>query len=202
MIARVVGLFKQICRFRWTVSRLQMPRRRNRRWYKQLSDFERWRIVGLIEAVSSNRARTSSPTTSLEPVRHHLPPSRHPVLSSETIQRRLTESGVRSHRPLRFLPLTPHHKQCRLDFYQPRVSWSVTDCGRVGFIEESRFSCSTDDQPLLHVEAARSPVRFSVYCRKTYGDCTRCDTVKRDLLVHAIASRYPSTSFDGEQLCG
>ncbi|GFU89293.1 HTH_38 domain-containing protein, partial [Trichonephila clavipes] len=30
--------------------------------------------------------------------------------------RRLTEVGLRSRRPLRRLPLTPHHRQCRLDF--------------------------------------------------------------------------------------
>ncbi|GFV67303.1 hypothetical protein TNCV_3670581 [Trichonephila clavipes] len=40
----------------------------------------------------------------------------HPVPSRETIRRRLTEVGLRSRRPLRRLPLTPHHRQCRLDF--------------------------------------------------------------------------------------
>ncbi|GFV93731.1 hypothetical protein TNCV_366321 [Trichonephila clavipes] len=38
------------------------------------------------------------------------------VPSRETIRRRLTEVGLRSRRPLRRLPLTPHHRQCRLDF--------------------------------------------------------------------------------------
>ncbi|GFT78605.1 hypothetical protein TNCV_3325381 [Trichonephila clavipes] len=33
--------------------------------------------------------------------------------------------GLRSRRPLRRLPLTPHHRQCRLDFF------SVTDWRRV-----------------------------------------------------------------------
>ncbi|GFX25249.1 hypothetical protein TNCV_1274101 [Trichonephila clavipes] len=28
----------------------------------------------------------------------------------------MTEVGLRSRRPLRRLPLTPHHRQCRLDF--------------------------------------------------------------------------------------
>ncbi|GFY18003.1 ATP-dependent DNA helicase [Trichonephila clavipes] len=31
-------------------------------------------------------------------------------------KRRLTEVGLRSRRPLRRLPLTPHHRQCQLDF--------------------------------------------------------------------------------------
>ncbi|GFU80451.1 hypothetical protein TNCV_3845351 [Trichonephila clavipes] len=46
---------------------------------------------------------------------------RHPVPSRETIRRRLTEVGLRSRRPLRrAIPLTPHHRQCRLDFCRPR----------------------------------------------------------------------------------
>ncbi|GFV70864.1 HTH_Tnp_Tc3_2 domain-containing protein [Trichonephila clavipes] len=65
------------------------------------------------------RVATSAPTTSLASIQRHLPPSRHPVPSRETIRRRLTEVGLRSRRPLRRLPLTPHHRQCRLDFCRP-----------------------------------------------------------------------------------
>ncbi|GFW39214.1 protein anon-37Cs [Trichonephila clavipes] len=65
--------------------------------------------------------------------------------SRETIRRRLTEVGLRSRRPLRRLPLTPHHRQCRLDFCRPRATWSVTDWRRVIFSDESRFSLSADD---------------------------------------------------------
>ncbi|GFS66191.1 follicle-stimulating hormone receptor [Trichonephila clavipes] len=46
------------------------------------------------------RVATSAPTTSLS-IQRHLPPSRHPVPSRETIRRRLTEVGLRSRRPLR-----------------------------------------------------------------------------------------------------
>ncbi|GFW34938.1 HTH_Tnp_Tc3_2 domain-containing protein [Trichonephila clavipes] len=91
------------------------------------------------------RVATSAPTTSLASIQRHLPPSRHPVPSRETIRRRLTEVGLRSRRPLRRLPLTPHHRQCRLDFCRPRATWSVTDWRRVIFSEESRFSLSADD---------------------------------------------------------
>ncbi|GFW14800.1 HTH_Tnp_Tc3_2 domain-containing protein [Trichonephila clavipes] len=63
----------------------------------------------------------------------------------KTIRRRLTEVGLRSRRPLRRLPLTPHHRQCRLDFCRPRATWSVTDWRRVIFSDESRFSLSADD---------------------------------------------------------
>ncbi|GFU21311.1 DUF4817 domain-containing protein [Trichonephila clavipes] len=68
------------------------------------------------------RVATSAPTTSLASIQRHLPPSRHPVPSRETIRRRLTEVGLRSRRPLRRLPLTPHHRQCRLDFCRPRAT--------------------------------------------------------------------------------
>ncbi|GFW77710.1 transposable element Tc1 transposase [Trichonephila clavipes] len=91
------------------------------------------------------RVATSAPTTSLASIQRHLPSSRHPVPSRETIRRRLTEVGLRSRRPLRRLPLTPHHRQCRLDFCQPRATWSVTDWRRVIFSDESRFSLSDDD---------------------------------------------------------
>ncbi|GFX42022.1 transposable element Tcb2 transposase [Trichonephila clavipes] len=91
------------------------------------------------------RVATSAPTTSLASIQRHLPPSRHPVPSRETIRRRLTEVGLRSRRPLRRLPLTPHHRQCRLDFCRPRATWSVTDWRRVVFSDESRFSLSADD---------------------------------------------------------
>ncbi|GFV88697.1 HTH_Tnp_Tc3_2 domain-containing protein [Trichonephila clavipes] len=62
------------------------------------------------------RVATSAPTTSLASIQHHLPPSRHPVPSRETIRRRLTEVGLRSRH------------------------WR-----RVIFSDESRFSLSDDD---------------------------------------------------------
>ncbi|GFW20143.1 transposable element Tcb1 transposase [Trichonephila clavipes] len=97
------------------------------------------------EARAIRRVATSAPTTSLASIQRHLPPSRHPVPSRETIRRRLTEVGLRSRRLLRRLPLTPHHRQCRLDFCRPRATWSVTDWRRVIFSDESRFSLSADD---------------------------------------------------------
>ncbi|GFX29796.1 hypothetical protein TNCV_4749251 [Trichonephila clavipes] len=41
------------------------------------------------------RVATSAPTTSLASIQRHLPPSRHPVPSRETVRRRLTEVGLR-----------------------------------------------------------------------------------------------------------
>ncbi|GFV16503.1 transposable element Tcb2 transposase [Trichonephila clavipes] len=72
------------------------------------------------------RVATSAPTTSLASIQHHLPPSRHPVPSRETIRRRLTEA-------------------VSTGFCRPRATWSVTDWRRVIFSDESRFSLSADD---------------------------------------------------------
>ncbi|GFT76895.1 transposable element Tcb1 transposase [Trichonephila clavipes] len=71
------------------------------------------------------RVATSAPTTSLASIQRHLPPSRHPVPSRETIRRRLTEVGLRSRRPLRRLPLTPHHRHLSADDHRTRV-WRRT----------------------------------------------------------------------------
>ncbi|GFV31322.1 transposable element Tc1 transposase [Trichonephila clavipes] len=135
-----------------------MPLRRNRRQYEQLTDFDRGRIIGLREEGWSNRrigrhlgrsdmvvARCWQQWITEGRVYRRGGVRTHPVPSRETIRRRLTEVGLRSRRPLRRLPLTPHHRQCRLDFCRPRATWSVTDWRRVIFSDESRFSLSADD---------------------------------------------------------
>ncbi|GFV21055.1 hypothetical protein TNCV_1534191, partial [Trichonephila clavipes] len=93
--------------------------RRNRRQYEQLTDFDRGRIIGLREAGWSNRRigrHLGRNDMVVARCWQHVDHRRHPVPSRETIRRRLTEVGLRSRRPLRRLPLTPHHRQCRLDF--------------------------------------------------------------------------------------
>ncbi|GFT34926.1 HTH_Tnp_Tc3_2 domain-containing protein [Trichonephila clavipes] len=127
-----------------------MPLRRNRRQYEQLTDFDRGRIIDPQRSSGSQkvectvaegqgrprntndcedrairRVATSAPTTSLASIQRHLPPSRHPVPSRETIRRRLTEVGLRSRRPLRRLPLTPHHRHLSADDHRTRV-WRRT----------------------------------------------------------------------------
>ncbi|GFV12811.1 transposable element Tcb1 transposase [Trichonephila clavipes] len=124
-----------------------MPLRRNRRQYEQLTDFDRGRIIGLREAGWSNRrigrhlgrsdmvvarcwqqGSQKVECTVAEDIQCH---------QEKTIRRRLTEVGLRSRRPLRRLPLTPHHRQCRMDFCRPRATWEVTDWRRVIFSDES-----------------------------------------------------------------
>ncbi|GFU62068.1 transposable element Tc1 transposase [Trichonephila clavipes] len=122
-----------------------MPLRRNRRQYEQLTDFDRGRIIGLREACWSNKriGRHLGRSDKLLGVGNSgsrkVECTVAEVPSRETIRRRLTEVGLRSRRPLRRLPLTPHHRQCRI------FARHVTDWRRVIFSDESRFSLSADD---------------------------------------------------------
>ncbi|GFT06506.1 transposable element Tcb2 transposase [Trichonephila clavipes] len=63
----------------------------------------------------------------------------------QTISRHLAEANLKSKRPFRELPLTPEHRQLRLQWYQARSMWNVTDWQKVVFSDESRFVLGTDD---------------------------------------------------------
>ncbi|GFW93880.1 transposable element Tc1 transposase [Trichonephila clavipes] len=63
----------------------------------------------------------------------------------QTISRHLAESNLKSKRPFRALPLTPEHRQLRLQWSQARSMWNVTERQKVVFSEESRFVLGTDD---------------------------------------------------------
>ncbi|GFW40414.1 transposable element Tc1 transposase [Trichonephila clavipes] len=151
-----------------------LPLRRNRRQYEQLTDFDRGRIIGLREAGWSNRrigrhlgrsdmvvarvGNSGSQKTSSAIKRNH----------KETTDRSWLEEPTSA----KTLPLTPHHRQCRLDFCRPRATWSVTDWRRVIFSDESRFSLSDDDHR-TRVEAHRPAVRSGIYCRAAYSNFTK-----------------------------
>ncbi|GFU07297.1 hypothetical protein TNCV_2656181 [Trichonephila clavipes] len=77
------------------------------------------RNANMLDDCTNIRVATSSLTTSVESILCHLPLSRHPVVSRD--------AGKRSRRPLRRLPLTPNHRQCRLEFFRHWASWRVTD---------------------------------------------------------------------------
>ncbi|GFY16707.1 transposable element Tcb1 transposase [Trichonephila clavipes] len=62
-----------------------------------------------------------------------------------TIFRNLAEANLKSMRPFRALPLTPEHRQLRLQWCQARSTWNVTDWQKVVFIDESRFVWGTVD---------------------------------------------------------
>ncbi|GFV55528.1 transposable element Tcb2 transposase [Trichonephila clavipes] len=67
------------------------------------------------------------------------------AIVQQTIPRHLTEANLKSKRPFRALPLTPEHRQLRLQWWQARSMWNVTDWQKVVFSDESRFVLGTDD---------------------------------------------------------
>ncbi|GFY16491.1 HTH_Tnp_Tc3_2 domain-containing protein [Trichonephila clavipes] len=63
----------------------------------------------------------------------------------QTISRLLVEANLKSKHPFRALPLTPEHRQLRLQWCQAISMWTVTDWQKVVFSDESRFVLGTDD---------------------------------------------------------
>ncbi|GFV16288.1 transposable element Tcb2 transposase [Trichonephila clavipes] len=62
----------------------------------------------------------------------------------QTISRHLAEANFKSKRPFRALPLTPEHRQLRLQWCQATSMWNATDWQKVVFSDESRFVLGTD----------------------------------------------------------
>ncbi|GFX68280.1 transposable element Tcb1 transposase [Trichonephila clavipes] len=67
------------------------------------------------------------------------------AIAPQTISRYLVEANLKSKRPFRALPLTPEHRQLRLQWCQARSMWNVTDWQKVVFSNESRFVLLTHD---------------------------------------------------------
>ncbi|UYV65536.1 hypothetical protein LAZ67_3004622 [Cordylochernes scorpioides] len=67
-------------------------------------------------------------------------------VSKMTINRRLRERNLRARRPLRCLPLTPVHRQVRLQWCWERSTWNCADWGRIVFSDESHFLLCPDDR--------------------------------------------------------
>ncbi|GFX24005.1 transposable element Tc1 transposase [Trichonephila clavipes] len=63
----------------------------------------------------------------------------------QTISRHLAEANLKSKSPFRALPLTPEHRQLRLQWCQARSMRNVTDWQKVVFTDESWFVLGTDD---------------------------------------------------------
>ncbi|GFV36673.1 transposable element Tcb2 transposase [Trichonephila clavipes] len=63
----------------------------------------------------------------------------------QTISRHLAEANLKFKRPFRALPLTPEHRQLRLQWCRARSMWNVTDWQKVVFSDESRFVLGADD---------------------------------------------------------
>ncbi|GFX16261.1 hypothetical protein TNCV_4705151 [Trichonephila clavipes] len=71
------------------------------------------------------------------------------------INSHLADANLKYKCPFRVFPLTPEHRQLRLQWCQARSMWNVTDWKKVVFSDESRFVLGTDDN---HVRVWRCPV--------------------------------------------
>ncbi|GFW75671.1 HTH_Tnp_Tc3_2 domain-containing protein [Trichonephila clavipes] len=109
----------------------------------------------------------------------------------QTISRHLAEANLKSKRPFRALPLTPEHRQLRLQWCQARSMWNVTDWQKVVFSDESRFVLGTDDN---RVRVWRRP------CERTFPKwspmCNFPARVAQDFLRHFQTLPWPACSPD------
>ncbi|GFV68780.1 uncharacterized protein TNCV_694481 [Trichonephila clavipes] len=126
-----------------------MPGKRARRHFSKLSEFERGLIIGVKTTGWSTRRVAGQVNRSECAVGNCWE-----QWTREGTQARKTGSGatrqpaevnLKSKRPFRALPLTPEHRQLRLQWCQARSMWNVTDWQKVVFSDESRFVLGTDD---------------------------------------------------------
>ncbi|GFV90713.1 transposable element Tc1 transposase [Trichonephila clavipes] len=78
------------------------------------------------------------------------------VIVPQTISRHLAEANLKSKRSFRAFPLTPEHRQLRLQWCQARSMWNDTDWQKFVFSDESRFVLGTD---FNLVRVCRRPVQ-------------------------------------------
>ncbi|GFW24412.1 HTH_Tnp_Tc3_2 domain-containing protein [Trichonephila clavipes] len=138
-----------------------MPGKRARRHFSQLSEFERGLIIGMKTAgwstsrVAGKATRKTTRREDRRIVRQALvdPTVTRSTIRADvgvaivpqTISRHLAETNLKSKILFRALPLTPEHRQLRLQWCQARSMWNVTDWQKVVFSDESRFVLGTDD---------------------------------------------------------
>ncbi|GFX85517.1 transposable element Tc1 transposase [Trichonephila clavipes] len=127
-----------------------MPGKRARRHFSQLSEFERGLIIGMETAGWSKRRVAGQVDRSECAVRNCWEQwTRDGTHARKTGrsrgERHLAEANLKSKRPFRALPLTPEHRQLRLQWCQARSMWNVTDWQKVVFSDEYRFVLGTDD---------------------------------------------------------
>ncbi|GFV97682.1 transposable element Tcb2 transposase [Trichonephila clavipes] len=136
-----------------------MPLRRFRRQYEQLLQFERGRIIGMMEAGWSarrvaRRPRQTSrrkdhnivrnarswPTASLAVIQTQVEHSKGAPMSSPAIRRRLAKMTF----GLRVLPLIPTHRRPRLEWCHALGNWTTAQWNQIVFSDESRFNLSSN----------------------------------------------------------
>ncbi|GFW73897.1 transposable element Tcb2 transposase [Trichonephila clavipes] len=128
---------------------VDVPLRHFRRQYEELSQFERGRIIGMMEAGWSARrvARQLGhsdcvPTASSAAIQAYVVPSLGAPVSSRTIRRHLAGGNLGSRNPLHVLLLPPTPR--RPPFGVVR-NWTAAEWNQVVFSDESRFNLSSDD---------------------------------------------------------
>ncbi|GFV90856.1 transposable element Tc1 transposase [Trichonephila clavipes] len=140
-----------------------MPNKLARRNFSQLSEFERGLIIGMKTAGCPTRRVAGQVDRSECVVRNCWEQwTREGVaIVPQTISRHLAEESLKSKRPFRELPLTPEHRQLRLQWCQARSMWNVTYWQKVVFSDEFRFVLETDDNRVRvwrrHGERNNSP---------------------------------------------
>ncbi|GFY36007.1 transposable element Tc1 transposase [Trichonephila clavipes] len=134
-----------------------MPGKRVRRHFSELSEFERGLIIRMkTSGWSTCRAagqvdrsgcavRNCWEQWAREVTRSTIRVDVGVAIVPQTIFRHLAETYLKSKCPFRALPLTPEHRQLRLQWCQARSMWNVTDWQKVVFSDESRFVLGTDD---------------------------------------------------------
>ncbi|GFX48329.1 transposable element Tc1 transposase [Trichonephila clavipes] len=132
-------------RFKEDFGKRNMPGKRARRHFSQLSEFERglmirrktagWstcRAAGQVDRSEKTTGREDrrivrqalvDPTMTRSTIRADV----GVAIAPQTISRHLAEANLKSKRPFRALPLTPEYRQLRLQWCQARSMWNVTD---------------------------------------------------------------------------
>ncbi|GFV46472.1 transposable element Tcb2 transposase [Trichonephila clavipes] len=115
----------------------------------------------------------------------------------QTISRHLAETNLKSKRPFRALPVTPEHRQLRLQWCQARSMWNVTDLRKVVFSDESRFVLGTNDNR-VRVWRHPGPFRNGLPGAIFQQDNARPHTARfaQDFLRHFQTLPWPARSPD------
>ncbi|GFX32756.1 transposable element Tc1 transposase [Trichonephila clavipes] len=190
-----------------------MPGKRARRHFSPLSEFERGLIIGMIIAGWSTRRFAGHLDCSECAVRNcweqwiREGTNARKTGSGATrktrrredprIVRHLAEANLKSKRPFHALPLTPEHRQLRLQWCQARSMWNVTDWQKGVFSDESRFVLGTDDDR-VRVWRRPGPLLNDLPGAIFQQDNARPHTasVAQDFLRHFQTLPWPARSLD------
>ncbi|GFV68971.1 transposable element Tcb2 transposase [Trichonephila clavipes] len=92
----------------------------------------------------------------------------------QTISRHLAEANLKSKRPFRALPLTPEHRQLRLQWCQARSMWNV-DWQKVVFSDESRFVMGSDDNRVRVWRRSGERYNSPTHCSTSHCPHSSCN---------------------------